>query len=144
MTQIPQSIIDFLQTHHVVSLTTMFNNELWAASCFYVFDEKNTALWVMTSQQTKHGRMMLQQAKIVGTIAGQPETIREIQGIQFTAYAKLIDDPNEYKIALAHYAEKHTMAKLLHTDIWHITFDELKFTSNKLLFAQKTYWKRTD
>ncbi|CDF97621.1 Hypothetical Protein YhbP [Avibacterium paragallinarum JF4211] len=30
----------------------------------------------------------------------------------------------------------------MNTDLWKIELDEIKHTSNKFVFAQKTYWKR--
>ena len=55
---------------------------------FYVFDEANARLIVLTSK-TKHGGMMSRSAKVAGTIAGQPDSITKISGVQFAATAAL-------------------------------------------------------
>lgn len=70
MQTIPANIVKFLSNHHVVSIAAAEEGEVWAACCFYVFDEANARLIVLTSLKTKHGGMMSRSAKVAGTIAG--------------------------------------------------------------------------
>ena len=49
MQTIPANIVKFLSNHHVVSIAAAEEGEVWAACCFYVFDEANARLIVLTS-----------------------------------------------------------------------------------------------
>ena len=49
MQAIPTNIVKFLSNHHVVSIAAAADGEVWAACCFYVFDEANARLIVLTS-----------------------------------------------------------------------------------------------
>ena len=64
MQAIPANIVKFLSNHHVVSIAAAADGEIWAACCFYVFDEANTRLIVLTSLKTKHGGLMSRSAKV--------------------------------------------------------------------------------
>ncbi|WP_246824970.1 pyridoxamine 5'-phosphate oxidase family protein [Eikenella sp. HMSC061C02] len=90
MPPLPANIHAFLTEHHVVSLAACHEGELWSASCFYVLDPVDARLIVLTGKNTQHGRLMLHNPHIAGTIAGQPARIRDICGIQFAARAECI------------------------------------------------------
>ena len=87
MQTIPVNIVKFLSNHHVVSIAAAEEGEVLGSLLFYVFDEVNARLIVLTSLKTKHGGMMSRSAKVAGTIAGQPDSIAKISGIQFAATA---------------------------------------------------------
>lgn len=140
MNKIPAAILQFIQQNHVVSLACCLEGELWAASCFYVWDNDNPRLIIFTKQSTQHGQMMAANPQIAGTIAAQPENLQEIEGIQFTAIARCLQG-DEREIAYALYTARHPIAKLIPSDIWEIRFTRLKHTQNRLAFAQKTEWQ---
>lgn len=141
MQQIPHDIYDFLQSHHVLSVATTDAEGVWAASCFYVYDPDATGLVMMSSLKTRHAAAMQTMAEIAGTIAGQPERVRDICGVQFTAHPRLIDGA-ERKAAMKLYVKRHPAAKFYQTDCWMLDLIAMKYTSNKLIFAQKTLWHR--
>lgn len=85
---------------------------------------------------------MLKNPNIAGTIAGQPENIAKINGIQLTASAQLLTDETEKKAALALYYKAHPLARAMKSDVWSLRLENVKFTDNKLVFAQKTLWQR--
>ena len=144
MQTIPANIVKFLSNHHVISIAAAEEGEVWAACCFYVFDEANARLIVLTSLKTKHGGMMSRSAKVAGTIAGQPDSIAKISGIQFAATAALIEDEADLKVAQSLYYKAHPVARVMKSDVWALNLDSVKFTDNKLVFAQTTYWNRED
>ncbi|AUI65837.1 MULTISPECIES: pyridoxamine 5'-phosphate oxidase family protein [Glaesserella] len=139
---IPAHIAQFIAQHHVVSLACHSENEIWAASCFYAFDEQSHRLIVLTKTTTEHGKRMLANPHIAGTIAGQPENIREIEGIQFQAVARCLENEAEKQTALQIYWQKHPLAKLIPSDVWEIAFTRIKHTENKVAFAKKSVWER--
>ncbi|QLB21386.1 hypothetical protein A6B43_07550 [Vespertiliibacter pulmonis] len=144
MTPIPTNIIKFINRHHVVSLACYSNCTIWSASCFYIFDVENNRLLLLTKRTTRHGELMQQNPNIAGTIAGQPEHLNEIEGIQFSATARCLSQTDEKNRAFTQYTQRYPIAKLIPSDVWEICFDEIKFTENRTAFAHKTYWKRTD
>lgn len=143
MNALPRNIAKFFQSNHVVSIATQSpEHELWSACCFYVFDEENAQLIVLTSKNTKHGGNMAKQPRISGTVAGQPDSITKISGIQFQATAKCLDDEAERKAAAALFYQAHPVARAMKSDVWALVLDTVKFTDNKLVFAKKTHWSR--
>ena len=144
MNPLPKPISQFLKEKHIVSFTAHYREDFWAANCFYVFDEQKVRLIVMTKTTTRHAQLMLKNNHIVGTIAGQPNKIKDMEGIQFTALAHLLENQEERKKAFDIYIKKQPLAKLVNSDIWEISFTEIKHTSNKLTFANKTHWIREE
>ena len=142
MQPIPANITKFFQANHVASIAAAAEGTIWSACCFYVFDEAAARLVVLTSQKTRHGRLMSANPRIAGTVAGQPGSIAKISGIQFTALARLLDGEADKKSALSLYYQAHPAARAMKSDVWALDLDTVKFTDNKLVFAQKTYWQR--
>lgn len=148
---------EWLQANHVVGLATAHEGALWAASCFYVFDPEAVALIVMTDRKTRHGQLMLASPRVAGTVAGQPDDIRDIRGVQFAGRAMLLEPgqtlvsnpehglghaPIPYAAAQARYVAAHPVARALRADLWCIWLDEIKHTENRVAFAQKMQWRR--
>lgn len=143
MQPLPQPVAVFLAAHHVVSLAVHGSEGMWAASCFYAFDEEEARLVVLTKPSTRHGRMMLGNPRIAGTVAGQPEHIHDIRGVQFTAWAEYLNEGAARKTALKRYIARHPIARLVPAaDMWNIRLDDVKYTDNQRIFARKLYWQR--
>lgn len=138
---IPIHIVQFILKNHVVSLACHYQHQLWSASCFYAFDEASHRLIILSKQTTEHGKLMLANPNIAGTIAGQPENIREIEGIQFQAVARCLENEQEKQTALQIYWQKHPLAKLMSSDVWEIVFTRIKHTENRVAFAKKSLWE---
>ena len=75
----------------MVGLAASHGGELWVASCFHVFDPQAVALIIMTDRKTRHGQLMLASSQVAGTVAGQPQSIRDIRGVQFAGRAVLLE-----------------------------------------------------
>lgn len=140
MLPIPQPIADFIESQHVVSLACYANGELWCASCFYVTDLARHRLIILTDSRTRHGQLMLANPHIAGTIAAQPKEIQDIEGIQFQAYATRLEG-EEQAVALADYVTTFPIAEKMQSDVWAVTFQQIKFTSNRVTFGEKSYWQ---
>lgn len=117
---------------------------IWAASCFYVFDAARARLIVLSSRSTLHGRMMLDNPQVSGTIAGQPAQVQDIRGVQFLALARCLTDDAEKAEALALYTARHPVARGMPADVWSLSLHQLKFTDNQVAFGHKTYWQRDE
>ncbi|MBN6065438.1 hypothetical protein HYE66_03050 [Aggregatibacter actinomycetemcomitans] len=144
MTPLPKQISECLKEKHIVSISTYSQDDFWAANCFYAFDEERVRLIIMTKTSTRHGQIMLQNAHVVGTIVEQTKKVTEMEGIQFSGIARLLENKDERKKAINLYTKKQPLAKLMNNDIWEISLTEIKHTSNKLVFAGKTNWFRKE
>ncbi|MCW9710451.1 hypothetical protein L5B71_06220 [Avibacterium sp. 21-586] len=141
MKNLPHNIAQFLQQQTVMSIAVHSAQGFWVANCFYVLDDSNISLIFFSSLSTQHAQIMQQSDLVVGTIATQTDQVSEIEGVQFKGRAILLNEDIRQS-ALKRYYERYPFARLMNTDLWEIELDEIKHTSNKFVFAQKTYWKR--
>lgn len=143
MNALPHNIANFLNRNHVVSIATYSpESGLWSACCFYVFDEAHARLIVLTSRKTRHGYNMAAYPNISGTVSGQPNSITKINGIQFQARAVCLENESERNAAANLFYQAHPIARAMKSDVWALELNFIKFTDNKLVFAQKTLWSR--
>lgn len=138
---IPQEIAAFIHHNHVVSIACCVQQELWAASCFYAFDESSQRLIILTDSRTKHGRMLLLAPQVAGTIAGQPLEVSAIEGIQFQAIATRLEHEQQ-AVVLADYYSKHPIAKGRQSEVWALDLTYIKHTENRTAFGYKREWFR--
>ena len=134
-------IFTYLKKQHVLSLCCSFNDDIWCANCFYVFDEENIAFYLMTSIESRHSKLMLQNHLVAGTVNGQPKNISLIKGIQYKGVISLLTEENNAD-ALFLYTKRFPIAKIKSLPLWKIEISELKFTNNILGFGNKTLWYR--
>ncbi|WP_131914236.1 PNPOx family protein [Celerinatantimonas diazotrophica] len=138
---IPQPIIDYLTSHHVLSVAGMDEQGLWAANCFYVWSPVDQGFVILSSLKTRHGRIMLDSPQVCGTVVTQEQTIAHLQGIQYSAKAVLLRDEAE-KQARKLYYEVFPIARAKPAPVWLLEVQSLKMTNNRLGFGHKTSWQR--
>jgi glc operon protein GlcG len=138
---LPESMTDFLHAMHVLSLATAQDAQPWAASCFYVFDEADVRLIILSERATRHGLGMAANERVAGSIAGQPRHISDIRGIQFAGRARLLVG-EAGAIARGMYCNRHPAARLRPAPVWELRLDEIKLTDNSRIFGRKTHWLR--
>lgn len=141
MLPLPSRIADFMSARHVLSLAVIDGDTPWSASCFYAFEPDNACVLVMSSVKTRHGNAMQHVPHISATIAEQPEHIRDVCGVQFSAHAILLAG-EALQTGMDRYLARHPVARLRSTDLWRLSIEELKLTDNSLVFARKTRWRR--
>lgn len=141
MNELPPAIQQFLQQQTVMSIAALHEQDFWAANCFYVFDPTEVSLIFFSSLTTKHAQLLQRNPLVVGTVATQTADIRDIEGIQFKGQAHLLEG-DARQTALTHYYARYPFARVMTTELWKIQLNEVKHTSNKTRFAQKTYWVR--
>ena len=134
-------IFTYLKKQHVLSLCCSFDDEIWCANCFYVFDEKEVAFYLMTSAESRHSKLMLNNHLVAGTVNGQPKNISLIKGIQYKGVISLLAEENKND-ALSLYTKRFPIAKIKSQPLWKIEISELKFTNNILGFGNKSAWHR--
>ncbi|MGV7962692.1 YhbP family protein [Photorhabdus tasmaniensis] len=136
-----QIIRQYLARQHVFTLCTTTENDIWCASCFYVFDAEKIAFWFMTESHTRHGEMMQINSQVAGTVAGQIRNIAQIKGIQFKGSVICLAG-EEDKAARARYCRRFPVAMAAKTPVWQLDLSEIKMTDNSLGFGKKICWQR--
>lgn len=132
-------ICDFLRINHVLTLCTSANSDLWCANCYYVFDQQQMSLFIMTSEDSHHSKLMVLNKNIAGTIAPQPKNIMDIRGIQFKGKIEKLTNKEAEK-ANNFYYTIFPDAKFVSAPIWKITLSMIKMTDNSLCFGKKLFW----
>lgn len=138
---LPAEIAAFIAANHVAAVAVRDDGGLWAASCFYAVDLAAADLILLTATTTRHGAAMLADRHVAGTIAGQPEDVAAIEGVQFAGLAERLTDTTR-DAALALYCARHPVARLAKSDVWRLRLVEIKHTSNRVSFGRKTTWHR--
>ena len=137
MSDLPH-LIRYLKKQHVLSLCAHHGDDMWCASCFYVFDETRMAFWLMTEPATRHGALMQRNPQVAGSINGQPKSVLLIKGVQYRGRIQLTDEAR----ARQAYQKRFPVAKKVTAPLWEIVVDELKMTDNALGFGTKITWQR--
>ena len=137
------AISRWLAKQHVVTWCVHREGELWCANAFYLFDAKKVVFYVLTEEKTRHAQMTGQQAKVAGTVNGQPKTVALIRGVQFKGEIRRLDG-EESDARRKLYTRRFPVAAALKAPVWEIRLDELKFTDNTLGFGKKLHWLRAE
>lgn len=138
-----EAISRYLKKLHVLTLCVGENSELWCASCFYTYDDKLIAFYLMTELQTRHGEMMVRLPQVAGTVSGQPKSVMLIKGVQFRGQTVLLEG-DEAQQARARYNTRFPIARASQAPIWRLDLTEIKMTDNALGFGKKRYWQRDE
>lgn len=132
-------ITRFLRRQHVLTLCAGSGMDMWCANCFYVFDEAQMALYLMTEKHTRHGELMQINPQVVGTIATAPRTVALIKGIQYRGEIAPLQGEAE-DTARQRYCRRFPVAKVACAPLWQLTLLEIKMTNNTLGFGKKLHW----
>lgn len=142
MSDLPH-LINFIKKQHVVSLCCQADDDLWCANCFYIFDEANMSLILMTQPDTRHGVLLQANPRVAGTISGQPKTVLLIKGVQYRGMCLLLSGEAEDRARKA-YQKRFPVSRAVTAPLWEIRLEEVKMTDNSLGFGHKIVWQRED
>jgi uncharacterized protein YhbP (UPF0306 family) len=142
MSVLPPEILAFIRSHHVLSLAGADGDGMpWAASLFFVFDAPAQRLLVLSSHDTHHGAQLAIDARVAGTVAGQPQAIEEVRGLQFDGLCRQLQGADAVH-ALSLYHAAFPQARGMSAPVWEVELHTLKFTDNRLGFGHKVLWRR--
>lgn len=133
----------WLAKQHVVTWCVQEKGVMWCANAFYVYDPERVAFYVLSEDKTRHAQMTGLQAKVAGTVNGQPKTVALIRGVQFAGEIRRLDG-EESDAQRKRYLRRFPVARAMSAPVWEIRLDELKFTDNTLGFGKKFYWLRAE
>ncbi len=134
-------IVDFLHSHHVLTLATVHDNRPWCSQCFYAYVDHLYGLVFTSDKTTRHITEALAQPDVAGSIALETKTIGKIQGIQLEG--RLVEAEGDLlKEVKMVYLKRFPFAILATTQLWFLELYTIKMTDNRLGFGKKLYWKR--
>ncbi|MRS89877.1 hypothetical protein GJV04_07475 [Enterobacteriaceae bacterium RIT714] len=133
----------WLAKQHVVTWCVHQDDELWCANAFYYYDPVKVAFYLLSEDKTRHAQMTGQQAKVAGTVNGQPKNVALIRGVQFKGEIRRLEG-EESNAMRQHYTRRFPVALALSAPVWEIRLDEIKFTDNTLGFGKKRHWLRAE
>ena len=133
-------IVKFLKKMHLASICVVDDEEQpYAFSAFYTFDELNFSLLLASSDESSHVKFLKNSKLVAGTVALDTKIVGKIEGVQFQGVMREAKE-NEIEI----YFKRFFYAKVMDPKIWCINLEKLKFTSNTLGFGKKIKWERGD
>ncbi len=136
-----KKIIQFIQSHHVLTLATSSENNPWCANCFYVYSEEENAFVFTSDNETKHIQDVKKNNTVAGSVVLETSVVGKIQGIQFTGKMYLPENDLKKKVNKL-YMKKYPFAKLMNTQLWVLNLDLIKLTDNRLGFGKKLIWQK--
>ncbi|ELJ6942806.1 hypothetical protein QYL10_000381 [Campylobacter jejuni] len=127
-----ERILEFIKNEQLLSWAMIDKKGVYAASAFYVFDEKNLAFIIASHEDTKHIRLASENSSIALNIAKENK-IAFLKGVQAKAEFKMASK-EQMKI----YFSKFPFAKLdKSAKIYALELFWLKFTNNALGLSKK-------
>lgn len=139
---IDQKFIEFINDHHVLTLTTVCDNQPYTANCFYIYLPEFNMFVFTTDKETRHGSEMVNNPRVGANIVLETKSVGKIQGLQITGVSKeLIEE--ELKIGKRAYLKKFPYAILKLETMWGLKIDFLKLTDNRLGFGKKLIWENS-
>ena len=133
-------IIDFIQEHHLLTLSTSKENIPYCCNVFFIYDEKNNSLIFSSDIKTKHAQDFIENPEVAGTIALETKDIEKIQGVQLLG--EIIGLKGErLKVATKKYLKKYPYARLMEIYLWEMKLSFAKMTDNCLGFGKKLIWE---
>ena len=137
---IDKRIIDFIQEHHLLTLSTSKENIPYCCNVFYIYDEKNNSLIFSSDTKTKHAQDFIENPEVAGTIALETKDVEKIQGVQLLGEINELTGEDLEKLS-KQYLKAYPYGRLLETHLWEMKLTFIKMTHNKLGFGEKLIWE---
>lgn len=142
MNELDKRIVAFIREHHVLTLATCFEEEVYCSNMFYVYLEEENCFIFTSDRDTKHTSDISHNLFVAGSVVLETETIGKIQGLQFQGMAFEATGDLKKKAKKA-YLKRFPYAVLSTTPLWAIEMTFAKFTNNMLGFGKKLIWKKS-
>ena len=137
---IDKRIIDFIQEHHLLTLSTSKENIPYCCNVFYIYDEKNNSLIFSSDTKTKHAQDFMENPEVAGTIALETKDVEKIQGVQLLGKITELKG-GELNNATKQYLKEFPYAEKMKPQLWEMKLTFIKMTHNKLDFGKKLIWE---
>jgi len=99
---VPEKVLRYLQSHHVLTLATIGGGFPQAAAMFYVAGLRGE-VYFLSASQSRHSQNLQQDERVAVTIQDEPAHWRDIRGLQIEGTARPVTNRREREEALQHY-----------------------------------------
>lgn len=131
-----KKIIEFLNEHHLLTISTTVNDIPYPFHCFYVYLEDEKSFVFTSSEETKHVADFNKNNIASAAVGLETKDITKIRGIQIVGEVSQPEGDLK-KIASKAYMKKFPFAKLMNTNLWVLKVKYAKMTDNRLGFGKK-------
>jgi uncharacterized protein YhbP (UPF0306 family) len=135
------AIIEFIKSHHVLTLATCAGDVPYCSNMFYTLLEKEFSLVFTSDEKTRHITEVMKNPVVAGSIVLETETVGKIQGLQFCGKMTAVSGRLKIKAKTA-YLKRFPYAVLSGTPVWTIEITYAKLTDNRLGFGKKLVWEK--
>ena len=138
---IPDSFLGFIAQHHVLTLCTSVDEDIWCSHAFYVFLPEHRCFIFSSDSKTKHIRQICHNSFVAASIVLESSVVGVLRGLQIQGSVfQLL--PSIAKEAEKAYCKRFPVANLMDLHLWQLDVTYLKFTDNRLGFGKKLVWTR--
>ena len=137
---IDKRIIDFIQEHHLLNLSTSKENIPYCCNVFYVYDKGRNSFIFSSDTTTKHAQDFIENPQVAGTIALETKDVEKIQGVQLLGTITELK-AEELNNATKQYLKEFPYAEKMKLHLWKMKLTFIKMTDNKLGFGKKLIWE---
>ena len=138
--KVNQQIIDFINEHHLLTLSTSQNDTPYCCNVFYLYDQLSNQLIFSSDTKTKHAQDFMANPNVAGTIALETKEISKIQGVQLLGAIQELKGV-ELKIATEQYIKAFPYAQNMELYLWAMPLSFIKMTHNRLGLGKKLIWE---
>ncbi len=140
---IDKRIVEFINSHHVLTLATSCGNRPYCCNCYYAYDEEQNIFVIKGSDSTRHALEIAENPFVAGSVVLETDEIGKIQGLQFTALAvkhtgNFFDDIKKI------YLKRFPYAVAVPGEYLSLEIDFLKMTDNRFGFGKKLIWTKSN
>lgn len=135
------AIVRFIQHHHVLTLATSVDDEVWCAHCFYAYLPEATSLIFTSDTSTRHMRHICHNGYVGGGIVKESWRVGHLRGLQLQGLVLPVAD-NLKETARKAYLHRFPIARAAQLTLWQLELTTLKYTDNRLGFGKKLTWSR--
>ncbi len=136
-----ERIFKFILNHKTMTLASVDAGLPYCSVLFYSFDADKKYLYFVSKESSRHGKEIVGNSAVAGSILREESSFVKLQGIQFTGKCVLLKD-KEYIEGRDHFLSFHPLARLVNESMWRVSLDWIKMTDNTLGFGKKIIWER--
>lgn len=137
------AIEKFIGKHHVLTLSTSVNDEVWSAHCFYAYDASQVSFFFSSSAETLHAQQMSHNSFVAASIVLESREVGLLRGLQMQGLVHL-PEGEELARAKSLYLRRFPFARLTELTLWQLRVTHMKYTDNRLGFGKKEEWNELE
>lgn len=144
MNAINPKIIDFIDSHHVLTLAVAKDNIPYCSHCFYCYLPDRNVFVFTSDPDTRHIRDVESSGNyhVTAGIALETKITGKIRGLQITGLLSLPGE-QEKEIVRKAYIKRFPVSGLVKLHLWVLRPGFMKLTDNRLGFGTKLIWENT-